>query len=149
MNFKIFIIISLVAFNVSYACRVDQTQKVYKKEYKKILNKANEYSLKGEIEKSLFYAKEAYKIKPSKEALLIMARIYNYKKEYENLKKTALKILDISPGNYLGNIYLANAYMKCDPLKAREILVSLLKKYPDDRTVLEKLKKVDKNGLNV
>ncbi|ACM93759.1 hypothetical protein NAMH_0246 [Nautilia profundicola AmH] len=144
---KIRYILIYTILTITYVNAYDLNKKPqiieYKKEknYKKLINLANKYALEKQIDKSLNAAKEAYECnKKSKEALLIMARIYNFKKDYENLLDTAKKIVKLSPKNYLGNIYLANAYMQKDKSKAKEILLGLLKKHPEDKQILDKLK---------
>jgi tetratricopeptide (TPR) repeat protein len=137
----------IITFNFTYAYSLKpQTEQIRynKNEYKRLVNKANEYAMKNQIDKSLETAETAYKIcKNKKDALLIMARIYNFKKDYKNLREVAEKILQISPNNYLGNIYLANSYIKENKVKAKEILLNLSKKYKNDDRISEKLKAFD------
>jgi Tfp pilus assembly protein PilF len=146
MKFKYIFVVTIITFNITYAFRpeVKQTGVIEyskKKEYKSLINKANKYALNNQIEKSLETAKKAFDIDGTKkDALLIMARIYNYKKDFVNLRKTAEKILKISPDNYLGNIYLFNSYFTNDKKKAREIITAMAKKYPDDENIKKKLK---------
>jgi len=143
MKLRYVFVITFISFNITFAYQLKQEKVIeYSKKhhYKNLINKANELCMKNELDKSLNLAQKAYELKPDKDALLIMARIYNYKKDFKNLKLTAKKILEISPKNYLGNIYLANAYLKEDKAKSKEILCKLLKKYPEDETVLNKLK---------
>jgi len=133
-----------VSYINAYEIKQIKTIECNKIGYKKLINLANRYALENKIDDSLNTAKKALSCNPkSKEALLIMARIYNFKKDYNNLLDTAKKIVKLSPENYLGNIYLANAYMKKDKTKAKEILIGLLKKHPEDKQVLNKLKVLD------
>jgi tetratricopeptide (TPR) repeat protein len=145
MKLKYFFVITFISFNISFAYQIKPENRTVeysrKSEYKNLINTANKYALENSLEKSLETAKKAYEMCPGKkEALLIMARVYNFKKDFSNLRISAEKILKISPGNYLGNIYLANSYMKEDRAKAREILEALLKKHPKDTQITEKLK---------
>jgi len=146
MKIRYILVYTILTITCINAYEVNRPQVVeYKKEknYKKLINLANKYALEKEIDKSLNAAKEAYECnKNSKEALLIMARIYNFKKDYVNLLKTAGKILKISPKNYLGNIYMANAYAEIDKQKAKEILISLQKRHPHDEEIKKKLLKL-------
>jgi ribosomal protein L17 len=146
MKFR-YIFAVIITFNFTYAyVPKPQIQEIRsdRHEYKKLVNKANEYAMKNQIEKSLETAKQAYKIcKNKKDALLIMARIYNFKKDYKNLREVAEKIVTISPKDYLGNIYLANSYVKIDKTKAKEILLNLSKKYKNDDRILKKLKELN------
>jgi len=145
MKLRYFFVITFISFNISFAYQVKPENRVIeynkKTEYKNLINQANKLALNKNIEKSLETARKAYELCPNKkEALLIMARVYNFKKDFLNLRKTAEKIVEISPSNYLGNIYLANSYMKSDRVKAKEILTSLLKKHPQDAQITAKLK---------
>ena len=117
-------------------------QKLPKDVYKELINKANMCSINKEYKKALYYADKAYRLNPrKKDALLILARIYNFKGDFKKLKLISRKIVEISPKDYLGNIYLANS---CDKIeKKREILSKLLKIYPDDKRIKEKLKGLD------
>ena len=134
MKIRYIIVFMFITAGFIQAKTFTPTQIVQKRDYKKLNNKANKYALKGEIEKSLNLAKEAFRIHQNKESLYIMARIYNFKKEYKSLKKVAKEILSISKNDYLGTIYLYNA------TKDKKILTSLLKEYPNDETILKKLK---------
>jgi len=146
MNFRYIIIYTFLtiycinAYEIKEIPRHAEISKI--KEYKKFINLANRYSIENKAEKTLTAAKKAYSINKTKEALLIMARVYNYKKDYKNLLKTAEEILKLSPKNYLGHIYMANAYMKSDPKKAEQILSLLLKRFPKDKEIMKKLEKI-------
>ncbi|GAB6074298.1 tetratricopeptide repeat protein [Nautilia lithotrophica] len=144
MKIRYILIYTILTISYINAYEIKQPEVIEynkKREYKKLINLANKYALENKIDESLQTAKKALNYNPkSKEALLIMARIYNFKKDYEKLRLIAEKIVKLSPKNYLGNVYLANSYMKKDKNKAKEILVKLLNKYPKDEQILKKLK---------
>ena len=84
-------------------------QKVQKIDYKKALNLSNEYAMKGNVKSSLKYAKIAYRLRPTKEALYSLARIYAYEKNYKLLNQTASLILKKNKNDYLGLKYKTSA----------------------------------------